>query len=72
MTATPETTSPAPLTEVSLDRIMRSVVAMAAELSVLRERVRVLEAEAGIDRVNTPVDEDTAAFVAHVFGRLHD
>lgn len=63
---------PPVLTEAALDRILRSVVALAAEVQVLRERVRVLEAEAGIVRDDPPPEVDAEAFVAHVFGRLHD
>lgn len=70
MTTAPDRPQPGFFTDEMTERVFASVVALAAEVSVLRERVAQLEAAQGLAEANIDPARATEHFVTDVFGHL--
>lgn len=70
MTSQPDRQPPGFFADELTERVFASVVALAAEVSVLRERVARLEQAQGLDEANTDPGRAAESFVADVFGHL--
>jgi hypothetical protein len=70
MTNTPDRLQPRFFADEMTERVFASVVALAAEVSVLRERVARLEGAQGIAEADTDAARAAESFVADVFGHL--
>lgn len=70
MTTAPDRLPPGFFTDEMTERVFASVVALAAEVSVLRERVARLEEAQGLAAAEADPARAAEHFVADVFGHL--
>uniref|UniRef100_A0A9E8CM75 Uncharacterized protein n=1 Tax=Bosea sp. NBC_00436 TaxID=2969620 RepID=A0A9E8CM75_9HYPH len=70
MTTASERPQPGFFADEMTERVFASVVALAAEVSVLRERVAQLEQAQGLASAETDPARAAESFVADVFGHL--